>query len=75
MHARQRVTRSSFTHPLHPIVAPHPLPALRERVWSAEDWATLELGYESDRVLSWSWCSARICWANRFLSFGLGSRR
>ncbi|TCM40251.1 hypothetical protein [Kribbella sp. VKM Ac-2568] len=47
MHARQRVTRSSFTHPLLPIVAPQPLPALPERIWSAEDWATLELGHES----------------------------
>lgn len=50
MHARQRVTRSSFTHPLLPIVAPQPLPALPERIWSAEDWATLELGYESESM-------------------------
>ena len=49
MHARQRVTRSSFTHPLLPIVAPQPLPALPERSWSAEDWAMLELGDESRR--------------------------
>jgi hypothetical protein len=50
MQARQRVTRSSFTHPLLPIVAPQELPALPERIWSAEDWATLELGYESESM-------------------------
>jgi hypothetical protein len=37
MHARQRVTRSSFTHPLLRIVTPQPLSALPERSWSVGD--------------------------------------
>ncbi|TCN36552.1 hypothetical protein EV644_11321 [Kribbella orskensis] len=51
MHARQRVTRSSFTHPLLPIVAPHPLPALPERSWSAEACRYKKADDEYDGVL------------------------
>ena len=47
MPARERVSRSSFSDRLQPVAVPHSLAVLPERVWSAEEWERIQLGYRS----------------------------
>lgn len=47
MPADERVTRSSFSDRIEPIARPRPMPVLPHRIWSADDWARIQLGYRS----------------------------
>jgi hypothetical protein len=47
MSAPERLTRSSFSPGLLPMVAPHALTVLPGRVWSDAEWDRIQLGYRS----------------------------
>lgn len=47
MPANERVTRSSFPDPLHPIMVPEPMRVLPDRIWSDMEWERIQLGYRS----------------------------
>jgi hypothetical protein len=47
MSARERVSRSTFSDRVQPVVVPYSLTVLPERVWSAEEWDRIQSGYRS----------------------------